>query len=844
MPRIQTLIDGFNAGEFSEKLASRLSFNKYPLGAATLKNALPLVQGAFTRRPGTRYVAPIKDETKTARLIDFRFSTAQAYVLEFGEGAVRFYKDQGQITVPDTDAAISNGAFDAGITDWDDRSTGSGSISHDATGGRLALTPGGATASDIGWVEQDVAVSTGNKDNEHVLKFRIDGAPGDKIELRIGTSSTGAEIVAGHDFEVGYHCFAFTPMATTFYIQFRNKGSVQNKVVYLDDVSLIDDGPVEIDVPYLESELFGVARAQSADVLILTHQSWPVFKLSRSGHTSWSLAEIAWQDGPYQTENTAATTLMPAAASGSGITVTASATEGINSGDGFKSTDVGREVRIKNGSNWAWGVIVGWVSATQVTVDHRGSTNFPTTAQSVWRLGAWSKTTGFPCAVTFFEQRLVLAGTPDQPQTFWLSQSGDFENMAPDDGADTVEDDDALAFTIAARQVNVIRWLAGARELMIGTVGGEWLVKSDGPTLTPTDIDVKRQTTHGSAAVQPLEIGYVVLFLQAARRKLRELVYDLNVNGLRAPDLTILSDHATVSGVVDMAYQQEPQSTVWCVRADGVLVALTYERNQNVVGWSRHVLGGTYGGGAPIVDTVAVIPGGNAEGQVYDSSDRDEVWMIVRRTINGQARRYVEVLEGSFTAPRRDDFESAAAWELAVLSTQTTAFYVDCGLTYAGSATSTISGLDHLEGEEVAVLADGAVHPLRTVSAGEITLDQPAQTVQIGLEYTHTWRSLKLAPPAAVGTIVGQAKRIHGLTLVLLDSMGGEIGPDEMTLQRLVYREVSDAMDTAVPLFVGERFAEFDGDWSSDGRILIRGSDPVPFTCLAVVPELTVDLLR
>lgn len=1170
MPRTNALIDAFNAGELSEKLAARLSFDKYPLAAGTLKNALPLVQGAFSRRPGSRYVAPLKDQTKVAKLLDFRFSTTQAYVVEAGEGAMRFFKDQGQIVVGDTDASITNGTLPSNITDWDDRSTGSGGIAwellgldddgtfstsatsnqvfgdasaanrknagmlfassgaftlnqvrcrtntthtangnvvariysdssgspnaqvggdsdtvsinaasttftftwsadtptfsastsywvvlantdtllnssldtiadqglsyasgaHDTissiadasgtfpageewrievlvegadTNGVLSLIPGGTGSTDIGWAEQDVAVGASFDTNEHVLMFRVLGAASDQIELRIGTATGLSDIVADVAFEVGYHCYAFTPGDgnNTIYIQFRNLGSFRNKTVQIDDVSLIDNAAVEIATPYLESEVFGLARAQSADILYIASGNHPVNKLTRSGHSSWSLVEVAWADGPYMIENTSSTTLTASAANGYGITVTASGSKGINGKAGFKSTDVGRLLRIKNASDWAWGVIVGFTSASVVTVDHRGTTDFAVTGQTAWRIGSWSATTGHPRAITFYEQRLALAGSSTQPQSFWLSQSADFENMAPDNGADTVEDDDALDFTIAASQVNVIRWVAGGRNLMIGTVGGEWLVKSDGPILTPIDIDVKRQTTHGSAAIQPLEIGHVVLFLQSAKRKIRELVFDFNVNGLKAPDLTVLADHTTATGVVDMAYQQEPQSTVWCARTDGGLASLTYERNQNVVGWSRHTMGGVFGSGGAAVESIVVIPGSDAGGQVMPSGDRDEVWLVVKRTINGATKRYVEFFEGFFGAPRRDDYTSDAAWETAVLAVQMDAFYVDCGLTYDtplaitgattadpvvvtaaahgfadgdqvrivevagmtelngnsyfiasvasntfellalegeavsgattanpvvvtatnhgfadgdrigfldiagmtelngntykvanktddtfeltdfsnvdidgtafsaysgggtaydvidGSAFTTyesggevrkkvtsVAGLDHLEGETLSILADGAVHPQKTVASGQITLDTPASKVQAGLGYTHTWRSLKMAVGAPSGTAVGRTKRVHGITLVLLDSMGGKVGPDEAMLEDLVYREVGDAMDTAVPFFSGEKRAAFDGDWGSDGRIMVRGSAPVPFTCLAVVPELTVNDIR
>ena len=253
---------------------------------------------------------------------------------------------RSQITVADTDAAITNGTFPSNITDWDNRSTGTGSIAHDATNQRLSLVPGGTGATDIGWAEQDVAVGASFQAVEHVLKFQVIGAPSDRVELRIGTASTGSQLIADRIFEVGYHTIAFTPGAATVYIQFRNRGNFRNKTVQIDNVSLIDAAAVELQTPYTEAQLYALTGMQSADVLYLFHAAQPVYKLQRYGHTSWSLVQVAWQDGPWLEENDTTTTLTFSAATGLGVTVTASATTGINNDEGFKATDVGRLIRL------------------------------------------------------------------------------------------------------------------------------------------------------------------------------------------------------------------------------------------------------------------------------------------------------------------------------------------------------------------------------------------------------------------------------------------------------------------------------------------------------------------
>lgn len=831
MPRVHDLQASFNAGELSPRLAARVDFAKYPAGLETCENIIPLPEGGAMRRPGSRYVAEVQSSSVRSRLKRFQFSVVQAYILELGDGIMRFFRHQAQIAVANTDAVISNGTFTSNITGWDDVSTGGAgnAISHDASNGYLVLETNGTAVDDIGWAEQDV--TTSNINVEHVIKFRVIGAPGDKIEFQVGTASTGAQILAAVEKEVGYHCVAFTPTASPFYVQFRNKGSNADKDIKIDDVSLIDDSAVEIDTPYAEADLYDIEGPQDADVLRLFHDDYPTHKLLRFGHTTWSLVEVPWQDGPYLDVNTTATTLTPGATSGVAVTVTASAVTGINDGAGFQASDIGRLIRIDNpaaGIAWGWGIIVARTSTTVVTVHVKkafGSAN----ADTRWQLGAWSATTGYPQAAVFFEQRLYAAATTDQPQTFWASQTADFENFKPDDDAGAVEADDSFSFTLSAEDVNTILWLSANEDtLVIGTAGGEWVPTASGIVITPLDITVRRQTTHGSSRIQPVRVSNTVLFVQRANRKIREFAFAFESDGYRAVDMTRLSQHITRGGIVEMAYAGEPEPIAWIVREDGQLLSLTLIRDEDVVGWGRHILGGSFGSGNAVVESVDVIPGADGAGQVQDSSGRDEVWIIVKRTINGSTKRYIEVFEGNFeTGDNQED-----------------SYYSDSLITYDGAPTATITGLDHLEGQTVKVLVDGAMVADEVVSSATITPDIEASVAQIGLGYTHTLKPLKISTGNPSGTPVGKIKRIYGLTFVLLNSHTISFGPTSDALADKDFRAVSDAMDTAAPYFTGESFVEFPGNWTQDARVVIQSDDPVPFTLLAMAPEIQLNSLK
>jgi len=434
-----------------------------------------------------------------------------------------------------------------------------------------------------------------------------------------------------------------------------------------------------------------------------------------------------------------------------------------------------------------------------------------TTPVTDFALGSFSDTTGYPACVTFFEQRLVFAGTTAQPQTLFFSRSADYENF-DDQYHETVADDDAIVYTIASNQVNAIRFLTATRTLIIGTAGGEFAVNGSGTgeAITPTNILINKQSNHGAANVDGIAVGNATLFLQRAKRKIRELAYNFDVDGYVAPDLTILAEHITESGITQMAYQEEPNSIVWCVRADGQLLGFTYQREQQVTAWHRHIFGGSFGIGNAVCESVEVLPTDNSEYQV---------WVIVKRTIDGATKRYVEYLHNQ-------DFDE----------TDDTSFnYLDSQLAYNGSATTTISGLDHLEGEEVSILADGATHDDETVTGGKVSLDVSASKVHVGYGYRSTLETLRMESGADDGIAQGKIKRIHGVTARFYNSVGAEIGPDTNNLDRLPFRDSSMSMDEAVPLYNGDKEIFFPSGYDNDARVVIRQNQPLPMTILAIM---------
>ncbi|MEE8488413.1 MAG: hypothetical protein V3S56_09600, partial [Gemmatimonadota bacterium] len=620
------------------------------------------------------------------------------------------------------------------IASWNDNSSLGGTLAWSSSDGSMEFTL--TSSSDTSATDQTITVSSSLVANENILKFRLIGEPGDSVELKLGTSSSQSDLISAIDKRVGYHCVPFTPNSTKFTVQYTYKGD--SRVIGLpstgsitintniDDISIISNGILELQTPYNSSQLFELEGPQSADVLYHMHNDVPTHRLERRGHTDWSLVEVPWIDGPYLDINLTETTLSADSTDGRNVIIEASTTLGINDDTGFGSSDIGRAIRLSTVEtavdNWGWGVVTGSTSTLAVTVDVKR--DFPSTVASpVWRLGSFSDETGWPGVANFFEQRLVLGRTTDQPQTLFLSQTADFEFFAPDSASSsewegTVEDDDGMNYTVSSDQIEAIEWFSPGRALTFGTRSAEWEVGSDGPIIKPTDIQITRNTSHGSARQQPVQVGNTTIFTQRAKRRIRAMAFDFEADGLVASDLARLSPHISVGGLVEMDYQQERESIVWMVRTDGQLVSMTYRPEEDVVAFGRHILGGSYGTSNAEVKSITTVPGSTDSGQTQDSLDRDELWMIVRRTINGSTVRYVEFMERSF-----EDGDS-----------QEDSYYSDALLTYDSVAASSISGSSHLAAETAKVFANGAVHVDVTVSSsGVISLDTDSSVVQVGL---------------------------------------------------------------------------------------------------------------
>jgi hypothetical protein len=643
---------------------------------------------------------------------------------------------------------------------------------------------------------------------------------------------------------------------------------------YMDQGQILDGVvPYEIEHDYDAYDLFDIYYCQSADIMYLAHSDYPPRMLSRTGHTDWTLEEIEFINGPYLAQNTDATktlglasvtvptviTITDVTDNGAGLIKITAGTHGFLTADdvviegvvGVPGANGGWEVTVIDADNFTLndsvfdGTYVSGGTAKKLTVatwagmtideDHLGSywghynttwgyfkiwrvltdstasvemkvTNSGGAATEDWREGAWSTYRGFPSVVGFYENRLIWAATNHQPQTLWGSKTGDYYNHTP--GA---EDDDPIAVTLNSDYVNAIKWISGQKVLLVGTSRGQWHVSATGTNeaMTPSNIKAVQETGLTSSGVMS-RCDHTVLFWQQFGRNLMEIAYSLESDSYVATPLTIMAEHMfRGDSATEMAYLQEPLGSLWCTKYYGELAVLTYERQHKVVAWSRLVTDGDF-------ESVARIPG----------EDRDEIWVVVRRHIGGVQVRYIELFEDLETYDQDTEYM----------------FYVDSGLTYLGAATTTISGLDHLIGETVAVLADGAVHEDCVVDeSGEITLTRAAIQVHAGLPYYSIMKPVRAEVKLQGGTIQNRRQRLVTLGMRLYKTYGGYISEDLDSADIIPFRTMGETMDVPLEMFTGDKRVQFPGSYNRNGQYYILQLLPLPFNISQLTPRFEIE---
>lgn len=616
----------------------------------------------------------------------------------------------------------------------------------------------------------------------------------------------------------------------------------------------------EIESPYTEEMLFDINYVQGADTMFLAHPDITIHRLRRVSDIQWTLAPAPFVATPFdeigekpdikltlnKNEKGEATATLASGfwlaadkgrtlTCGSGIAevkavvsatvatidisipfdslvleakewklegspmagCTASAKEPVGQlitltldAAGFRASDVGKYVRVNKGLC----KITAFTNSGSVQAEIKTALNAVVKAPAyAWTLEAsvWNDEFGYPAAVTLHEQRLYCAANYEKPQTVWMSKTNEYLNFEL-----STNEDDAAAFTISSDQKDPIIHLSQLTIPMVLSYGGEFTLSGSAAksAITPTNIQIKKNTVFGCNNVRPVRIANQLLFMQRSGRKLEALGYDSTRDTFTGEDLTALSEHITESGIVDIAYQQEPNSILWLVRSDGQIATLTLDMSQEVIGWSRQVTQGKY-------RSIATIP--SADGSM------DDVYCIVERELNGSPVQFIE----RFTP--------------SIYTHSTKIFSSEHGQT-------TFTGLEHLEGMTVDIIADGSVKQQREVHNGSISIDRLAHSVEVGLPYTTTIQMLPYEMQGGMGTNQGNQNRVGEAVLRVLNTTGCKVNGDVVPFR--VFGE--DVLDKPAPTFTGDQKIETLG-WNN--QITITQDQPLKFHLLAVIRKVTAN---
>lgn len=793
----------FASGEISPALYARVDFFRYQSGLRTCRNFFVMRHGGATNRPGTEFVGEAKDSSKAIRLYEFIFSDTQAFVLEFGDQYIRIIEDGSYLK-----EAAQN------IT------------------GITQANPAVVTIAGHGYSNGD--------------EVFIDGVSG---MLEINNRNYKVANVTLNTFELQE--LDGTNIDSTSFGVYSSGGTAEK--VY------------EVSTSYVEADLFDLQFAQSADVLTIAHPSYAPAELQRVAALNWTLTVLTYEPSidppstglgtsgtpPFGTNNyeykitsVAEETYEESLLSATSIVVTnvdePTATTPVvliwDTVTGAAEYNIYREV---NGI-WAFVGIAGPRPSNPLQGRFNDIGLTPDSTQSApANRDPFPSAGNYPSSVAYYQQRLTFARTTNDVEKVWASRTGFFKNFSV---RSPLQDDDSVTFTLAGRRVNEIRHLVDLNTLVILTSSGEWTLEgNENGVLTPSTLNLRQQSYNGSSKIAPVIVGKSLLYVQARGTIIRDLGYNVQSDGYQGNDLTIFSNHLFDDhNLIEITYQQVPHSIVWAVRDDGVLLGLTYVREQQMLAWSRHDFDGGF------VESVATIPEGN----------EDILYIVIRRTVDGKTKRYIERMttrnldpdavedirfmdsnltyNGRNTTATTMTLSGGTNWtyDEDLTLTASAAFFdvatdvgneihlevgdevIRCEIKSVGSTTvatvranrtvpvafrnvaltswskavDEIYGLWHLEGKDVSIFGDGFVvaspyndaYVTVTVSNGSITLDKPYAVVHIGLPYISDMYSLDI-DSAQSETLIDKNKQSKHIAMYVEETRGLFVGPEPPT---------------------------------------------------------------
>lgn len=801
MPKVTVVHANMTSGELTPKMWGRVDVARYQSGAEIIENAWPVVHGGADKRWGTSFHYEVKDSSKFTALIPFVFSRTQSFMLELGHLYMRVHTDDGVVlSGPSTPFEIVTPYTEAMLQAMDyTQAADTMLIWHDDVYPRRLRR-----FADDNWAMDEAPFNPPPFDE-------IGTRPGATLTLSASTVGTGRTLTAGAS------AFLETDVGRSVWA---GPSGVANITAFTDTTHVTADITTAFDATSYTSTQWRITGSPAATCTpsstgpvgetitlslgsveaeqTVTGLSWlagtVTVTLVGHGYSSLNTAIMAGcspaeYNGTYSITVVDADTFTYALASDPGAaTVLGTVARSQATADGWRTEDVGKHVQINQGLVR----ISEYVDATTVKALVLSELNTAVGAvANSWVLNAavWNAVDGYPATGTFHMQRLAAAGSPAYPQTVWGSGIGDYFGFQLG-----TNDDEAFAYQLMSDDISPITYLTSMEALVAMTYGGEFTMEGGiEKPITPTNIRAKPRSNNGCAQIRSVRVGAEELFVQRGGTAVRAISYDQDSSKWLAPDISVLAEHVVKPGIVAMTWHKIPDTLVFCPRTDGVIASCTYDREQDVVGWARQNLGG-------VVECAKTIPSG----------DGDRTWLIVRRVINGSTVRYIEKFDPDM--------------------------YVDCGITGTHPTGSKVwTGLDHLEGQEVAILADGVPQPAQTVTGGQVTLSRNALSVQIGKRIS---MRIKLLPPevgGSGGAAQGNQMRTSEVSVRVRDTIGLQVNG-----QQIAFREFGEGiLDQDIPAFTGIKRVENLGWDRGESVVEITHDDPLPCHVLSVIRKFT-----
>lgn len=868
----------FNRGEVSPLALARTDIKRVAMAAEEQVNFIPRVLGPMSLRPGLQFIGNSRSNLR-AFYLPFVFSTDDTAIIELTANTMRVRVNEALVTRPSVSTTVTNGTFNSDLTGWTDNDN-VGATSAWATGGYMSLLSDGTSAAIR---DQQLTISAPDQNVQHALIIEV--TQGECI-LRVGSTLGGADFINETTLRPGVHSLAFTPTGANAFIR------LQGRLTYptlVNSCTIAPAGVMEVPTPWDEATMRRIRARQSGDVIFVACEGITQKRIERRGINSWSVVDYVADRGPFRVGNASSITLQPSALNGA-ITLTASApvfrttnvgglyfidstgqtvsrstsaadvfsdpirVTGIGTGRSFGITISGTfvgtvtlqrsvgsvgawvdvtsyttpvstslsdaldnqiifyRIGIKPGNYTSGTAVVGLSYAAGTIRGIARVTSFVSedkvnavvvkdfgalSATTDWGEGAWSTRRGFPSAVGIHEGRVWWAGA----DKINGSASDDFANF--DDSI--VGDSAPISRSVGAGPVDTINWLLEGQQMLVGAEGAELVCRSSSlnEPLTPTNFNLKEVTSRGSLGVDAIKVDTSAVFVDRSGSRVFEMAYDNVGSTYGAADMTEINPEIGQPEITRAAVQRRQDTRLHFVRTDGVVALLVFNKAEEVRAWVRITTEGD-------VEDVVILPG----------VEEDRVYYSVKRTINGNTVRYLErwALQSECVG---DDLNKQA----------------DAFIVYEGSATATITGLDHLEGESVVCWADGEDKGSYTVTTGSITLPQAVSKAVVGLGYRARFRSVKSAP-------LTKHKKIDRAGFVLLDThyRGVTFGMDFEHMDDLpaIENEEETPADTVWPDYEFESVA-LNSTFLPNSRLCLEANAPRPCTVAAVIVTRTVN---